>query len=214
MFGERVLFPYCPSFLGVWWKCPISPLGCPGPCPLSLSVPVLSLIVIYCPVLSLYWPLIVYLTFILSWIVLCIPILPSIVPYFPLLPSSCPIFSLSFLFVPIQSPLLFVLCPILYYPLSIDPIIDIYFRLRWIKNPFTPSGERHRNVCSQNSEVHACGEIGCQNQSVKSVKISCLDYKWVPDPQAFLRSSLLSTLLIYWHTAVNLQCNLVDKQYI
>ena len=45
------------SFLGVRWKSPVSPLGCPGLCPLSLSVPILPLIVIYCPVLSPCCPL-------------------------------------------------------------------------------------------------------------------------------------------------------------
>ena len=84
MFGERVLFPYCPSFLGVWWKCPISPLGCPGPCPLSLSIPVLPLIVIYCPVLSLYCPLLSFT--------------PLIVHYYSLLSLYCPLLSLDCLF--------------------------------------------------------------------------------------------------------------------
>ena len=84
MFGERVLFPYCPSFLGVWWKCPISPLGCPGLCPLSLSIPVLSLIVIYCPVLSLYCPLLSFT--------------PLIVHYYSLLSLYCPLLTLDCLF--------------------------------------------------------------------------------------------------------------------
>ena len=84
MFGERVLFPYSPSFFGVWWKCPISPLGCPGPCPLSLSVPVLPLIVICCPVLSLYYPLLSFT--------------PLIVHYYSLLSLYCPLLTLDCLF--------------------------------------------------------------------------------------------------------------------
>ena len=84
MFGERVLFPYCPSFLGVWWKSPISSLGCPGPCPLSLSIPTLSLIVIYCLVLSLYCPLLSFT--------------PLIVHYYSLLFPHCPLLSLVCLF--------------------------------------------------------------------------------------------------------------------
>ena len=84
MFGERVLSPYCPSFLGVWWKSPVSLLGCPGPCPLSLSIPVLPLIVIYCPVLSLYCPLLSFT--------------PFIVHYYSLLSLYCPLLSLDCLF--------------------------------------------------------------------------------------------------------------------
>ena len=149
MFGERVLFPYCPSFLGVWWKCPISPLGCPGPCPLSLSIPVLPLIVIYCSVLSLYCPLLSLAPFIVHYysllslycpllsldclfdihIVLNCPSYSHIAldcPIFSLIALKLNIFFLTFPFVPIRSHLLYILCPVLYYPLSIDPIIDIY----------------------------------------------------------------------------------------
>ena len=111
--AERVLVPYCSSFLGVWWKSPVSPLGCPGPCPLSLSIPVLSLIVIYCPVLSLYCPL-------LSLCYSRVPFGPFIVHYYSLLSPCCPLLSFDCPFdihivlnCPLYSPIALD-CPIFY----------------------------------------------------------------------------------------------------
>ena len=108
-------YPYCPLLLF------IVPY-----CPLLFFTP---LIVHYYSLLSLYCPLLTLDCLFDIHTVLNCPLYFHIAlscPIFSLLPSSCPIFSLSFVFVRIQSPLLFVLCPILYYPLSIDPIIDIY----------------------------------------------------------------------------------------
>ena len=117
MFGERVLFPYCPSFLGVWWKSPVSPLGCPGPCPLSLSIPVLPLIVIYCPVLSLYCPLLSFT--------------PFIVHYYSLLSLYCPLLSLDCLFdiyIVLNCPsFVFPYCPRLSYIFPYCPQVVLYF---------------------------------------------------------------------------------------
>ena len=108
MFGERVLFPYCLSFLGVWWKSPVSPLGCPGLCPLSLSIPVLPLIVIYCPVLSLYCPLLSFT--------------PFIVHYYSLLSLYCPLLSLDCLF-----DIYIVLNCSSYFPIALDcPVFSLF----------------------------------------------------------------------------------------
>ena len=113
-------YPYCPLLLFIVLYCPFIVHCCPL---LHFIVHYYSLLSLYCPLLSLDCLFDIYI------VLNC--------PSYSHIALDCPIFSLialtvvlyfpsSFLFVPIRSHLLSILCPILYYPLSIDPIIDIY----------------------------------------------------------------------------------------
>ena len=126
----EALVLYCPKSFGVWWKCPFSTLGCPGQCPLLLSAPVLSLIVIYCPVLALCYSSLSFIPFIIHYYSLlspCCPLLSFDCPFDIHIVLNCPSYTRFALDCPIFSLIALIVCPLSYSILSIVQLTQLTF---------------------------------------------------------------------------------------